>query len=111
MWAYRTTSRRSTGETRFSLTYGAEAVILAEVNMCSARIDEFDPIQNELMMVERLDLLGEYRESAVIRLAKYQQKLARCYNRDVKAREFSTGDLVLRRVVGICETSMPENWP
>ena len=86
-------------------------MILAEVNMCSARIDEFDPIQNELMMVERLDLLGEYRESAVIRLAKYQQKLARCYNRDVKAREFSTGDLVLRRVVGICETSMPENWP
>ena len=86
-------------------------MILAEVNMCSARIDEFDPIQNELMMVERLDLLGEYWESAVIRLAKYQQKLARCYNRDVKAREFSTGDLVLRRVVGICETSMPENWP
>ena len=86
-------------------------MILAEVNMCSARIDEFDPIQNELMMVERLDLLGEYRESAVIRLAKYQQKLARCYNRDVKARKFSTGDLVLRRVVGICETSMPENWP
>ena len=41
-------------------------MILAEVNMCSARIDEFDPIQNELMMVERLDLLEEYREVAVI---------------------------------------------
>ena len=76
MWAYRTTSCRSTGETQFSLTYGAEAVILAEVNMCSARIDGFDPLQNELMMVERLDLLEEYRESAVIRLAEYQQKLA-----------------------------------
>ena len=35
-----------------------------------------------------------------IRLAEYQQKLARCYNRDVKTREFSAGDLVLRRAVG-----------
>ena len=89
------TPRRSTGETPFSLTYGAEAVIPAEVNMCSARIDEFDPVQNEMMMVERLDLLEEYREAAVIRLAEYQQKLAQHYNRDVKIREFDARDLVL----------------
>nr|XP_023875558.1 uncharacterized protein LOC111988035 [Quercus suber] len=36
LWAYRTTSRRSTGETPFSLTYGAEAMIPVEVNLCSA---------------------------------------------------------------------------
>lgn len=33
LWAYRTTPRRSTGETPFSLTYGAKAVILAEANL------------------------------------------------------------------------------
>ena len=66
LWAYRTIPHRSTGETPFSLTYGAKAVILAEVNICSARIDEFDPTQNELMMVERLDLLEENRETTVI---------------------------------------------
>ena len=66
LWAYRTTPHRSMGETPFSLTYGAEAVIPAKVNICSARIDEFDPTQNELMMVERLDLLEENREVAVI---------------------------------------------
>ena len=80
MWAYRTTPSESMGKTPFSLTYGAEAVIPAEVNMCSARIDGFNPVQNELMMVEHLDLLEEYREAAVIRLAEYQQKLARRYN-------------------------------
>ena len=100
MWAYRTTPSESMGKTPFSLTYGAEAVIPAEVNMCSARIDGFNPVQNELMMVEHLDLLEEYREAAVIRLAEYQQKLARRYNRDVNAREFGAGDLVLRKVVG-----------
>ena len=36
LWAYRTTPRRSTGETPFSLTYGVEVVIPTEVNLCSA---------------------------------------------------------------------------
>ena len=35
LWAYRTTPRRSTGETPFSLTYGAEAMIPVEINLCS----------------------------------------------------------------------------
>ena len=52
------------------------------------------------MMVERLDLLEEYREAATIRLVEYQQELARHYNRDVKMKEFGTGDLVLRKAVG-----------
>ena len=51
-------------------------------------------------MVERLDLLEEYREAAIIRLVKYLQKLVRRYNRDVKTREFGAKDLVLRRAVG-----------
>ena len=80
--------------------YGAEAVILAEVNMCSAQIDGFNPVHNELRMVKQLDSLEEYREVAIIRLAEYQQKLARRYNRDVKVREFSAGDLVLWKAVG-----------
>ena len=35
-----------------------------------------------------------------IRLAEYQQKLARCYNRDVKTREFSARNQVLWKSVG-----------
>ena len=114
LWAYRTTPRRSTRETPFSLTYGAEAMISAEVNLCNTRVDEFDPAQNELMMVERLDLLEEYQEAAIIRLAKYQQKLARHYNRDVKTREFGVRDLVLRRAVGNMQDTiagkLAPNW-
>ena len=43
LWAYRTTLRRSTGETPFSLKYGVEAVIPTEVNLCSARVGRFVP--------------------------------------------------------------------
>ena len=57
---------RSMRETPFSLTYGAKVVIPAKVNLCSTRVDGFDPVQNELMMVERLDLLEEYQEVAII---------------------------------------------
>ena len=72
LWAYRTTPRRSTGETPFSLTYRAEVVISAGVNLCSARVEGFNPIRNERMMVEHLDLLEEYRETTTIRLIEYQ---------------------------------------
>ena len=51
-------------------------------------------------MAECLDLLDECREVATIWLAEYQQSLARRYNLDVKTREFSARDLVLKRVVG-----------
>ena len=55
LWAYRTTPRRSTGETLFSLTYGVEAVILIEVSLCSARVAGFDSIQNTDLMIKHLD--------------------------------------------------------
>ena len=49
--------------------------------------------------MERLDLLKEHRKVTTIQLAEYQQELARRYNQDVKTREFSAGDLVLRKAV------------
>ena len=72
LWAYRTTPRRSTGETPFSLTYGVEVVISAEVSLYNARVMEFAPTQNEGLMVEHLDLLEEYQEATTIWPAEYQ---------------------------------------
>ena len=72
LWAYRTTPKRFTGETLFSLTYGIKAVILDEVNLCSARVSEFALIESNKLMVKQLDLLEEYRESATIWLVEYQ---------------------------------------
>ena len=71
LWAYRTTPRRSTGETLFALTYGVEAIIVAEINLCSARVAELVLVQNDKLMVKHLDLLEEYQEAATIRLTEY----------------------------------------
>ena len=59
LWAYQTTLRKSTGETLFSLTYGAKAVIPAEANLCSARVSRFSPAENSELMLRQLNLLEE----------------------------------------------------
>jgi hypothetical protein len=44
-----------------------------------------------------LDLVEEKRDMAMVRLASYQQRIKREYNRNVKPRVFRTGDLVSER--------------
>ena len=66
------TPKSSTGETPFSLTYRAEAVISVKVNLCNARVTGFIPAKNGELMVKQLDLLKECQESVTIRLAEYQ---------------------------------------
>ena len=73
--AYRTTPRRSTGETPFAMTYRAEAVIPLEANFPTLRTNSFTPSSNDELLGESLDLIGERRERATIHLAYYHQKL------------------------------------
>ena len=49
-------------------------------------------------MVKDLDTVDELRESAAIRIASYQRRLANFYNKRVKPRMFQPGNLVIRRV-------------
>nr|XP_009784896.1 PREDICTED: uncharacterized protein LOC104233230 [Nicotiana sylvestris] len=46
-WAYRTTSKTSTGKTPFSLVYGAEALILVEIGEPSTRYTQATDESNE----------------------------------------------------------------
>lgn len=60
----------------------------------------FSSNENDRLLTEQLDFMEENREISSIRLADYQQKLFRGYNRNVKPREFVAGDLVLQRLLG-----------
>ena len=71
LWTYRTTPRRSTGETPFAMTYGAEAVISLEANFLTLRTNSFTPSGNDELLEESLDLIEERREKALIQLAYY----------------------------------------
>jgi hypothetical protein len=98
LWAYRTTSRTSTGETPFSLAYGVEAVIPVEIGVPSFRRENYEEGTNDVNLAAEKDLLDEKREYARLRMMAYQQRAARYYNSKTKARRFRSGDLVLRKV-------------
>ena len=64
LWTYRTTPRKSTGETPFSMTYGAEAVIPLETGFPTLRTSTFTSDGNDGLLEKSLDLIEERRESA-----------------------------------------------
>ncbi|GJT11216.1 reverse transcriptase domain-containing protein [Tanacetum coccineum] len=96
LWAYRTMIKSSNGDTQFSLTYGTEAVIPAEIGMPTIRKTEVDLVQNNEALEINLDLLEERREEAAIREAKSKAKMEKYYNAKVRNTSFKPGDLVYR---------------
>jgi hypothetical protein len=47
LWAHHTSYKAATGETPFSLAFGAEVVVLVKMNVATHRIKNFDPNENE----------------------------------------------------------------
>ena len=66
LWTYRTTLCRSIGETPFSLTYRAEAVIPLETGFPTLRTSSFTLSSNDGLLEKSLDLIEERRENAMI---------------------------------------------
>ena len=114
LWTCRTTSRRSTGETPFSITYGAEVVIPLETDFPTLKTSSFSPNSNDNLLERGLDLIEERRENAMVQLAYYQHKLKQGYDAKVKLRPLEPGDLVLRKVLGTAKNpawgKLGPNW-
>ncbi|GJT58056.1 reverse transcriptase domain-containing protein [Tanacetum coccineum] len=75
LWSHRTMIKSSNGETPFSLTYGTEAVIPAEIGMPTLWTMEVDPTKNDEAVEINLDLIEEKREQAAIQEAKSKTKM------------------------------------
>ena len=71
LWTYKTTPHRSTGETHFSMIYGAEAVIPLEIGFPTTITNSFNPKNNDEQLTRSLDLIEEKRENAMIQLVYY----------------------------------------
>ena len=82
------------------MTYGAEAVIPLDNGFLTMRTSTFTSDGNNELLKKNLDLVGEWRENAMVQLAYYQYKLKQGYDINVKLRPLAPGDLVLRKVLG-----------
>nr|GEU64200.1 reverse transcriptase domain-containing protein [Tanacetum cinerariifolium] len=96
LWAYRKMVKSSHGDTPFSLTYGTEAVIPAEIGMPTYRTIAVDAVNNDEELLLNLDLLEERRELAAINEARSKSKMTKYYNSRVRGVAFQPGDFVYR---------------
>ena len=114
LWTYQTTPCRSTGETLFSMTYGAKAVIPLETGFPILKTSSFSPSSNDKLVERSLDLIEEIRESALVQLVYYQHKLKKGYVTKVRLRPLVPGDLVLRKVLSTAKNptwgKLGSNW-
>ena len=89
--------RTATGCTPYNLVFGSEAVLPFEVQIPSLRIATqlTTPDENVQFRLAKLEALDEKRLAVQQKLEIYQAQVAGAFNKKVKFRSFSVGDLVL----------------
>ena len=78
------------------MVYGAEAVLPCGIINDSPRVRMYEEREAELDQHDGLDALEEERDVAKARSAFYQQQARRYQSREVRAKTYNVGELVLR---------------
>ena len=97
LWAYRTSVRNTTGFTPFQLVYGLEAVlpIQCEISSLKLAIDLLPGTLEEEARFLELIQLDETRRDAALANEAHKKQVKAQFDKNVKPRAFSEGDLVL----------------
>ena len=78
------------------MVYGVEAVLPCDIIHDSPRVCMYEEKEAELDRQDSLDALDEERDVAKARSAFYQQQARRDQSREVRAKTYNIGELVLR---------------
>ena len=96
LWSLKTTPKEATGHTPFRLVYRMEALLPLEIGVPTLRTQCYEEAENLESRLLDLELIEETQEEAALKMAAYQNRVARLCNRKVRERTFQVGDLVLR---------------
>ncbi|XP_073061746.1 uncharacterized protein [Primulina eburnea] len=96
LWSYRTTTKTATKETPYSMEYGTEAVLPAEIGQ-SARIMRYG-LDNDTLHAMDLYLVEENRDRAKFRMNAYRKKMILTQNKRAYPRIIEEGDLVMKKI-------------
>ena len=78
------------------MVYGAEAVLPADMDFRSPRVENYDDEHSFEARELEVNCAEERCLDSCVRTAKYLDVLRRYYNKNVKERSFVVGDLVLK---------------
>lgn len=92
LWSYRVTKQTATRGTPYALAYGCEAMIPAEISAASDRVLLQEEQQNQAQRQFALDTTEEMRETTLIWMVAYKQKISNYFNAKVKKRTLRPGD-------------------
>jgi hypothetical protein len=99
VWSLRTQPSRALHDnTPFFMVYGSEPVLSADLAFGAPRLNFKSIAEAEATQLEEIDVLIEEHLNVIIQSAKYQQTLRRYYDKVVRHRIFTVGDLVLHRI-------------
>nr|ABA97058.1 retrotransposon protein, putative, unclassified [Oryza sativa Japonica Group] len=102
LWAHRISKHGATKVTPFELVYGQEAILPVEVNLGSLRYIKQDDLSSEdykTLMGDNLDEVVDKRLKALEEIEKEKKRVAKAYNKRVKAKLFQVGDLVWKTIL------------
>ena len=97
LWAHRISRHGATKVTPFELVYGQEAVLPIEVNLDAYRLakqNDLTAIDYYNLMVDNIDEVSDMRLQALMEIEKDKFRVARAYNKKVRAKSFQVGELV-----------------
>ncbi|GAV73693.1 hypothetical protein CFOL_v3_17176 [Cephalotus follicularis] len=89
-------------------------MIPVDIGVHSPRVVHFNEANNKEWLRNLLDLVEEFKDKAIIRIAATQQRVSRYYNKRVNPRPLREGDLVLLNAVIVDPTlirgKLAPNW-
>jgi hypothetical protein len=97
LWALRTNINKDTRDTPFNLVYEAEAVLLPEIYLKSARMAHFNAEDQTEARELDANLLEEMCNTALSNVHKYQVFLKKYYNKIMVQTELNIEDLELKK--------------
>jgi hypothetical protein len=106
LWAHRISRHGATKVTPFELVYGQEAVLPVKVNLGAYRLAKQNNLNVEpyyALMMDNIDEVTDKCMEALEEIEKDKKRVARAYNKKVKAKSFQVGDLV-------CVTTRPRKY-
>jgi transposase InsO family protein len=96
VWGLRTQPSRNTGVSPYFMVYGAEAVLPADIEFQSPRVENYNEDQATEQQELEMNCVEEQQLDSYICMVKYLAVLHRYYNKNVQGRFFVVGDMVLK---------------